>query len=136
MRRRRRGYAQINVVPYIDVMLVLLVIFMVTAPLLTPGVINLPKVGQAEQVETSPLEIVLHDNGALDLRAAQAPLAEGLNLDALADSLRAELAKNSARPVVISADGQVRYEKVMQVVDYLQRQQVSRVGLLVNTDVR
>ena len=136
MRRRRRGYAQINVVPYIDVMLVLLVIFMVTAPLLTPGVVNLPKVGQAEQVETSPLEIVLHDHGALDLRAGQAPLAQGLSLEALADRLRTELAPNPERPVVISADGQVRYESVMRVVDYLQRQQVSRVGLLVNTDSR
>ena len=60
-RSGRRMKADINVVPYIDVMLVLLVIFMVTAPLITPGLIELPSVGQAADVPAQPLEVILTD---------------------------------------------------------------------------
>ena len=68
-RRPRRQMNQMNVVPYIDVMLVLLVIFMVTAPMFTPGVINVPSVSQAATVDVRPLEVTVSADGlAVDLR--------------------------------------------------------------------
>lgn len=134
MSRRRRTNAQMNVVPYIDVMLVLLVIFMVTAPLLQPGVVNLPKVGQAATVEQSPLEIVVKKNKRFDLKdskKADAGLTD-VSLDQLADGIQTLLATDN-RPVIISADGKVKYEEVMRVVDQLQKRNIARIGLLVNT---
>lgn len=134
MKRRRRINAQMNVVPYIDVMLVLLVIFMVTAPLLQPGVVNLPKVGQAATVEQSPLEIVVRKNRHYDLKdskQAQANLND-VSLEQLIDAVQT-LQSADNRPVIISADGKVRYEEVMSVVDQLQKRNIARIGLLVNT---
>src|SRR5690554_5672362 len=66
--RRRRLTNEINVVPYIDVMLVLLVIFMVTAPMITPGLIELPSVGQATEIQAQPLEVQIDENGSLAVR--------------------------------------------------------------------
>ena len=135
-RRQRRIMAQINVVPYIDVMLVLLVIFMVTAPLLQPGVINLPRVGQAAAVEQEPLEVVLASHGQLRLRDSKdsPPTPIPVELEQLAALLQSHGADE--RPVVISADGRVRYEDVMKVVDKLQRANITRIGLLVNTQAQ
>ena len=62
MRRTRKAINQINVVPYIDVMLVLLVIFMITAPLINPGEIELPSVGSSRKAPVSPLEVILNDD--------------------------------------------------------------------------
>lgn len=134
MKRRRRINAQMNVVPYIDVMLVLLVIFMVTAPLLQPGVVNLPKVGQAATVEQSPLEIVVRKNRHYDLKdskQSQGNLTD-VSLEKLIDAVQT-LQSADNRPVIISADGKVRYEEVMGVVDQLQKRNIARIGLLVNT---
>ena len=134
MKRRRRINAQMNVVPYIDVMLVLLVIFMVTAPLLQPGVVNLPKVGQAATVEQSPLEIVVRKNRHYDLKdskQAQDNLSD-VPLEQLIDAVQTRQSADN-RPVIISADGKVRYEEVMSVVDQLQKRNIARIGLLVNT---
>ena len=134
MKRRRRTNAQMNVVPYIDVMLVLLVIFMVTAPLLQPGVVNLPKVGQAAAVEQEPLEIVVKKNQHYRLKDSSHPdnSRDGLALDELAAAIQQTLGQGS-RPVVISADGKIAYSEVMTVVDHLQKHNIARVGLLVNT---
>ncbi|MCX8514164.1 MAG: biopolymer transporter ExbD, partial [Burkholderiales bacterium] len=66
LRQRRRKNIlinQMNVVPYIDVMLVLLIIFMVTAPMFVPGVINLPSVGKASQISQQPIEININKDG-------------------------------------------------------------------------
>jgi len=124
---------QINVVPYIDVMLVLLVIFMVTAPLLTPGVVELPSVGKSSQVPEAPLEVQIRADGTISLRDRNRPElpARGVALDQLAAAVVRAQGKNTARAVVIGADKEVRYEKVMQVMDRLQRANIKRVGLLV-----
>ena len=132
MRGKRRAMAQMNVVPYIDVMLVLLVIFMVAAPMMQPGVVNLPQVGKAETAPASPLEITISAGGDYSLRDPQGKSTDHkLELAELIDRVKQKLAGQSDRPVVISADKSVRYEKVLQVMDKLQREQVARVGLLV-----
>jgi len=130
-RRTRRLKNDINVVPYIDVMLVLLVIFMVTAPMITPGLINLPSVGQADSVPVRPVEIQIAEDGTLSLRVRDA----GTTLQAVADDqlvtqLRALITVDT--PVVIAADGKVPYETVMRIMDRLRASGVQRLGLLVD----
>ncbi|MSQ55828.1 MAG: protein TolR [Betaproteobacteria bacterium] len=126
---------EINVVPYVDVMLVLLVIFMVTAPLVTPGVVDLPSVGKASNAPMSPLEVVIKEDQSLILRARDAKGAIGeerkLARGELAKAIRDQQAKNPEQPVLISADKNVRYEAVLNVMDELQKQAVRRVGLSV-----
>ncbi len=130
MRRHRKSINQINVVPYIDVMLVLLVIFMVTAPLVSPGEIELPSVGSKLTTPVQPLEVTLRDDRSLWLRdqAGAAPAArvtrEELVARVLAKQARGE------QPVVIAADKNARYEDVLSVLDLLQRNGVKKVGLL------
>lgn len=129
--RARKPINQINVVPYIDVMLVLLVIFMVTAPLITPGEIALPSVGSKLTTPILPLEITVKADQSLWLRdqtTQQATLR--VSRDELLARVRAKQAKNPDQPVVIAADKSVRYEVVMDVLDLLQRNQVRKVGLL------
>ena len=133
--RARRQMNQINVVPYIDVMLVLLVIFMVTAPLVNPGVIDLPSVGKSSQPPDAPMEVIIRADASLLLRdrtpgaggAAELPV----NNRQLVDALRARQAKNPDVPVVISADKEVKYDAVLKVMDELQRANIRRVGLSV-----
>ncbi|MEO8719195.1 MAG: protein TolR [Burkholderiales bacterium] len=135
LHRKRRPMHDINIVPYVDVMLVLLVIFMVTAPLITPGVIDLPSVSKAANAPAAVLEVVIREDKSvvLRLRDAQGALAEERRLarGELARAIRERLAKNPDRPVLIAADKDVRYEAVLNVMDELQRQQVRRIGLLV-----
>jgi biopolymer transport protein TolR len=128
---RRRIKADINVVPYIDVMLVLLVIFMVTAPLITPGLIDLPSVGQAAQVPIKPLEIQVFKNGDIALRirepgAQPQPIAR----PSLITEVQARITPTT--PVIIAADGHVPYASVIKVMDELRSQGITRLGLLVD----
>jgi biopolymer transport protein TolR len=132
--RRRRSMNEINMVPFIDVMLVLLIIFMVTAPLITTGVVDLPSVGKSQQRPQRVIEVVVANNEALRLRlleagadADPAPLA----INQLAARVRQLQGGQPDTPVVISADRQVRYESVVKVMDTLQRAGVQRVGLSV-----
>jgi biopolymer transport protein TolR len=132
MRRHPRLMNQINVVPYIDVMLVLLVIFMVTAPLMNPGVIDLPTIGKASAPPAQPIEISIRASGALsyidrDLSNAERPLKDR---DELLKVIKSKQARKPDQPVVISADKDVKYDAVMQVMDLLQQNRVKRVGLL------
>jgi biopolymer transport protein TolR len=130
-RRHPRMMNQINVVPYIDVMLVLLVIFMVTAPLMNPGVIDLPSIGKSSQPPSAPMEITIRAGGALSLTDRDVSGAERpVNRDELIKLIRAKQAKKPDQPVVISADKDVKYDAVIQVMDLLQQNQVKRVGLL------
>ena len=123
---------QINVVPYIDVMLVLLVIFMVTAPLMNPGQVELPSVGKSAQPPVAPLEVIVRADKTLMLRDRERSGDERrISRDELIRVVRDRQAKNPDQPVVISADKSVRYEVVMDVMDLLQRSQVKRIGLLV-----
>ena len=135
--RPRKLMNQINVVPYVDVMLVLLVIFMVTAPLVSPGVIDLPSVGKSAVPPATPLEVVIRADTSLMLRERAPGRDTGQSLERnvsnaqLVAVLREKQAKTPDQPVVIAADKDVRYEAVLKVMDELQRNNVRRVGLLV-----
>lgn len=138
--RPRRLMNQINVVPYVDVMLVLLVIFMVTAPLVTTGLIDLPSVGKSAQAPVAPLEVIIRADTSLMLRerlggrngGGAGPTRERrVTASELVGALRERQAKNPDQPVVIAADKNVRYEAVLKVMDELQKANIRRVGLLV-----
>ena len=129
MRRPRKSINQINVVTYIDVMLVLLVIFMVTAPLINPGVVDLPSVGSKLSVPVAALEVSVRADQSLWLREGTAPPLRVSRAELLA-RVQDRQAKNPDQPVVIAADAKVRYEEVIGVLDLLQRNGVRRVGLL------
>jgi biopolymer transport protein TolR len=128
--RGRRSMNEINMVPFIDVMLVLLIIFMVTAPLITTGVVDLPTVGKSQQRPTSVIEVIVGSDDKLRLRVDQQEPVN-LALPQLAARVRDKQAGNAEVPVVISADRNVRYESVVRVMDTLQRAGVRRVGLSV-----
>ena len=135
--RQRKLMNQINVVPYIDVMLVLLVIFMVTAPMANPGVVDLPALGKSSQPPAAPLEVVIRADASLLLRERDKGGEERRVSDAeLVAVLRERQAKNPEQPVMISADKDVRYEAVLKVMDELQRANIHRVGLAVKSSGR
>ncbi|HMO49217.1 MAG TPA: ExbD/TolR family protein [Rubrivivax sp.] len=128
--RRRRAMNDINMVPFIDVMLVLLIIFMVTAPLITTGVVDLPSVGQARQRPEHVIELVVGADEKLRLRIDNKD-GGTLTLAQLPARVKQAQAGNAEVPVVISAEKSVRYEAVVRVMDLLQREGVQRVGLSV-----
>jgi len=131
MRRPRKSMNQINVVPYIDVMLVLLVIFMVTAPLVNPGEIELPSVGSKLTAPSAPLELTLRSDGRWWLEDKQLAIpAIAVSKDELVQRIREKQAKVPGQPVVIAADKSARYEDVIGVLDLLQRNGAQKVGLL------
>jgi len=127
--RGRRTINEINMVPFIDVMLVLLIIFMVTAPLITPSMIDLPSVGRAARLPDQVLQIVIGKDELLDLKTQDGSRRVGLREIAPAVQRAQAGATNPA--VVISADRSVKYETVVKVMDTLQRAGVQRVGLSV-----
>ena len=131
MRRTRKPINQINVVPYIDVMLVLLVIFMVTAPLVAPGEIQLPSVGSKLTPAVNPIRIQLKPDKSIILRdeSANKPREVRVSLDALVGRIL-EIQAGREQPVVIEADKGARYEDVIGILDRLQQGGVKRVGLL------
>ena len=130
-RTSHRPLSQINVVPYIDVMLVLLVIFMVTAPMMNPGQINLPSVGKSLAPPVAPLEVIIRKDTTLALRDhAKGEQELPVSHEELTALLQQKLAKNPEQSVVISADKKIRYEEVVQVMDMLQQQHIKKVGLL------
>ncbi len=132
--RQRRLKNEINVVPYIDVMLVLLVIFMVTAPMMSTANIDLPSVGKAPVAPVAPLEVAIKADQSL-LLIDRAGNAREIRVDRseLKKLVLAAQAKNPDQPVLIAGDKNVKYEAVLSVMDDLQRAQVKRVGLLVQT---
>ena len=129
--RRRRAMSEINVVPYIDVMLVLLIIFMVAAPLINPGQIDLPSVGQKLNPPVAPLEVRVRARGELAVvdrsKSPDELLVQRADLPAIVKRAQAE---HPEQAVVIAGDKDVRYEEVLRVLDLLQQSQVKRVGLL------
>jgi biopolymer transport protein TolR len=135
LRKKRGPMHDINVVPYIDVMLVLLVIFMVTAPLITPGVIDLPTVGKAGQPKVVPLEILVKDDTRLIVRERDRTGAlvneQPVSRAELSRIIKARQAKDPELSVLIAGDKNVRYEAVLNVMDELRRQSIARVGLQV-----
>jgi biopolymer transport protein TolR len=132
-KRSRRLNSHINVVPYIDVMLVLLVIFMVTAPLMAPSVVDLPKVSQAAANPAVAIEVVLQKDGSLKLvdRDATRSAQIDTNIKDLPKIAKSRMRGGEDRPVVIAADKGVIYDKVLEVMDALKTAGVQRVGLSV-----
>ena len=127
---RRRTINEINMVPFIDVMLVLLIIFMVTAPLITTGVVDLPSVGKSSKRPEHVVELVVGSDDKVNLRLDGrdgAPVA----MRDVASRVTESQGGDKNTPVVISADKNVKYETVVKVMDTLQRAGVQRVGLSV-----
>ena len=120
-------------VPFIDVMLVLLIIFMVTAPLITTGLVDLPTVGGAAQRPPVVVEIIVGSDEALRLRTLgkETSRDEPVAMAQLVARVRAKQAGDANAPVVISADKNVKYDAVVRVMDALQKNGVKRVGLSV-----
>ena len=131
LHRKRGTMHEINVVPYIDVMLVLLVIFMVTAPLVNPGQIELPSVGKTSDPPLAPMEVSIRTDGSLWLRDRARSMQERrVSRKELIAAIRQKQKQSPDQAVVISADKDVRYESVLEVMDMLQQNQVRKVGLL------
>ena len=131
--RQRKLMNQINVVPYVDVMLVLLVIFMVTAPLITPGLVELPSVAKSSQPPEAPLEVIIRTDQSMLLRerVKGQGVDRTVNMQQLIAGVKERQRRSPDQAVVISADKDVRYEAVLKVMDELQRADVKRVGLMV-----
>lgn len=130
--RRRRTMNEINMVPFIDVMLVLLIIFMVSAPLITTGVVDLPSVGKSRQQPEHVIQIIVGTDEQLKIKVDQLE-PESIPANRLAERVKKAQGKDANNPVVISADKNVKYEAVVQVMDTLQRAGVQRVGLAVKS---
>ncbi len=133
--RGRRTISEINMVPFIDVMLVLLIIFMVTAPLITPSMIALPKVGKAPGQPPKPIQIEISKDEVIQIKSAgnTTPVKLGEVGAAVKRLQPAVPANEQVTPVVISADKSIKYETVVKVMDALQKAGVARVGLSVQT---
>lgn len=135
--RGRRTINEINMVPFIDVMLVLLIIFMVTAPLITPSMIDLPSIGKAGRQPDQVLQIIIGKNERLELKTKDG--SKPVTLANVANLVKQTQTKNAnpdtdtgtSTAVVISADRSVKYEQVVKVMDTLQRAGIQRVGLSV-----
>jgi len=127
--RGRRTINEINMVPFIDVMLVLLIIFMVTAPLIAPSMIDLPSVGKAAQQPDQVVQIVIGKNETLQLKLKDK--TSSISLKEVASAVKQAQSGVPNTAVVISADKAVKYEAVVKVMDTLQRAGVARVGLSV-----
>ena len=122
---------QINVVPYIDVMLVLLVIFMITAPFINPGQVELPSISRTSDPPVLPMEVSIRTDGTLWLRDRARSMEERrISRNQLIAAIRQKQKQNPEQAVVIAADKDVRYEAVLEVMDMLQQNQVRKVGLL------
>ncbi len=128
---RRRTMNEINMVPFIDVMLVLLIIFMVTAPLITTGVVDLPSVGISKARPQSVVEVIVGNDSRVKLKVDGKADALPITLPQMAARVKAVQAANAATAVVISAERNVKYEAVVQVMNELQKEGVKKVGLLV-----
>jgi biopolymer transport protein TolR len=135
-RKGRRTINEINMVPFIDVMLVLLIIFMVTAPLINPSVIELPSVGKAARQPDQVIQVVLSKNNTLEIKIKEQTTP--VTLDNLVQTIATTNTNTNNNntsttnfAVVISADKTISYENVVKVMDVLQRAGIQRVGLSV-----
>ena len=130
--RGRRTINEINMVPFIDVMLVLLIIFMVTAPMLTPSSVNVPSVGKGTKVPKTRADVIVEKDGSIRFKAdgneRTVPLQ---NLGATAKNWLKGQPEDT--PVLISADKNVSYDSVMKAMSALQGAGVSRVALAVKS---
>ena len=127
--RGRRTISEINMVPFIDVMLVLLIIFMVTAPMISPSMVDLPSVGKAAKQPDKVVQVVIQKDERLEL--VSDGKTDSATLGSAAASVKRLVGDDTNTAVVISADRSVKYEVVVKVMDSLQRAGIARVGLSV-----
>jgi biopolymer transport protein TolR len=132
--RPRQFKSEINVVPYIDVMLVLLIIFMVAAPLTNPGVINLPKAEKSALPPPEYVQITLKADSAATIGIAGSKNGHGeaetvADRPALIAKLQALHEQNAEMPVMISAEKDIKYDEVIQVISDAKKMGIGRVGL-------
>ena len=130
--RQRRQKNEINVVPYIDVMLVLLVIFMVTAPMMTTASIDVPSAGKTKQAPTDAIYFNIDAEKKISLTVGgrtSEKMSEATAFDTVAQALE----KNAEQPVLIMADKNLKYEVVVRTMDSLRKQNVKNVSLVVQT---
>jgi len=128
---RRRTINEINMVPFIDVMLVLLIIFMVSAPLITTGVVDLPSVGKSKQRPEHVVELIIKSDELFRIKLDGEEDGPSVPLNKIAARVRKMQDGDATTPVVISADRNVKYEAVVKLMDTLQRAGIQRVGLSV-----
>ncbi len=126
--KKRRLMNQINVVPYIDVMLVLLVIFMITAPMTNPGVVDLPRVGQSLKQQVTPIIISIKKDASTEIKGKK------YKKDDLLAYIKKSIDKNPEQSVVIAADKKVQYQEVIIVMDLLKQNAINKVGLLLKPE--
>ena len=133
-RKRRKLKSEINVVPYIDVMLVLLIIFMVTTPLLNLSVtadVELPQSSaRALETKSDPLIVTVRSDGQLGLQLTPKDPVVAMEVGDLEARIAAMVAQDKGLRVVVGADRQVPYEKVIVAMDALKRAKVEKVGLV------
>lgn len=122
--RKRRLMNQINVVPYVDVTLVLLVIFMVTAPMTNPGVVELPEVGETLKQSGAPIVITIKLNNTIEIEG------DSYTRDKLLTHVQSLIKGSPDRALVIAADKNIKYDEVISLMDLLKQNHVSKVGLL------
>lgn len=131
--RSRKFKAEINVVPYIDVMLVLLVIFMATAPMTDPSVINLPSAGKSAQPPSEYIQVSLKPDATAAVKISGAKgAAQSVTTASRAEliaSLRDLHATHPDMPLMIAADKEIKYDEVIQVLSEAKKIGISRVGL-------
>jgi biopolymer transport protein TolR len=128
---KRRPMAEINMTPLVDVMLVLLVIFMVTAPLVTPAQVELPSVQKSSQAPVQPIEIIIKPDGGTRLRDRDKGYERDAERSEIVAYVKQRQQEKAELPVVISADKNVKYESVLNMMDDLQKNAVKKVGLTV-----
>ncbi len=126
---KRRAVNEINMVPFIDVMLVLLIIFMVTATVITPGSINIPRAGQTSRAPDERIDVLIDDAGHISL-AGELQLHD-ISEEQAVDAIREALAARPDMPVMIAADSELRYQQVISVMRQVREAGVQRVGLAV-----
>ena len=137
-RKQRRSISDINMVPFIDVMLVLLIIFMVTAPLLVPSVIDVPSIGKASNAPDQVITIEIDKNLHIAVKSKTASqdgksqIAQMASMETVAKIVTQLQADKADTPVIISADKGIVYDEVVKLMDKLQRAGVARVGLAVH----
>ena len=132
--RGRKFKAEINVVPYIDVMLVLLIIFMIAAPITNPGVINLPTAAKSTLPPTEYIQVAMKADttATLSINAPKGALKQpetAANRQILLLKLRAMHEYQPELPLMISADKDIRYDDVIQVISEAKKIGINRVGL-------
>ena len=127
--RRRRTRNEINMVPFIDVMLVLLIIFMVTATVITPGSINVPSAGQAPRTPDKRIDVMIDSAGKLSL-GGELVQKQTTEKEAVA-AIRKLLQDQPEMPVMIAADSELQYREVMSMMKQLREAGVHRIGLSV-----